>query len=289
MKRTLIAYYTLTKPGIIKGNAVHVLAGALLASTLGVDIRLLLGVLIGTSLVIASACVANNYMDRGMDAKMKRTRERASVTGVIPLRRAMVFAGVLLVGGFAVLYAFTNLIVMAIGFVAYVMYVFVYGWAKRHTVHSTLVGAIPGALPAMAGYVAVAGALSLEAWLVFLLVFAWQMPHFYAISLFRKKEYAAAGVPVLGVVRGFDIVRRYILAYMLVYLAIISLLISERVVGTPSGLLLLAGAAYWLVVFVRTNRSDAEKWARSIFGASLLLTLVLLVAAGMNVFVPPLQ
>jgi protoheme IX farnesyltransferase len=246
-----------------------------------------LAVLVGTSLVIASACVANNYLDRKMDSRMDRTKTRASVTGSIPLIVGLIFMALLLAAGFFILAAYTNIWVVSIGIVAYIFYVFIYGWAKRNTVHSTLVGAIPGALPAMAGYVAVDGSISLASVLIFLVIFAWQMPHFYAISIFRKKEYASAEVPVLGVVKPFNVVRSHILAYMCVYLLTIVLLISFQVIGPPSGLLLLAGAAYWFSVFRRTRAADETKWAKSIFGASLVLSLTFLVASILNVFVPP--
>lgn len=283
------AYYQLTKPGILKGNAVHVIAGALMASVTGISLEPIIAVLIGTSFVIASACVANNYIDRDIDRRMKRTKNRASVTGYISVRNASIFAATLGSIGFAVLVVFTNSIVVCAGIVAYITYVALYGYVKRRSTLSTLVGAIPGALPALAGYVAVTGELSIAAGLVFLLVFVWQMPHFYAISLFRKKEYAAAKVPVLGVVKPFYVVRRHMLAFMIAYLGVVLLLITFMVVGPPSGLLLLAGAAYWLVVFAVTDTKNETKWARMIFGASLLLTLVLLVASGMNVAVPPIR
>lgn len=279
--------YQLTKPGIIRGNAVHVLAGAFLASIVGVEWGPILAVLLGTSLVIASACVVNNYMDRNMDAKMKRTKTRPSVTGSIPLSLGMAYAVSLLVLGFWILATYTNLSVVIIGILAYVLYVFLYGWAKRHTEHSTIVGAIPGALPAMAGYVAVDGSVTLASALVFLVVFAWQMPHFYAISIFRRKDYHEAGVPVLGVVRPFPTVRRYIFTYMFVYLLTIVALIATQTVSPPAGVLLLAGAAYWLGTFKATDTRDQDKWARSIFGSSLVLTLGLLLASILNVFVPP--
>lgn len=289
MKDTIYAYYLLTKPGIIRGNAVHVIAGSLLASTLGFVWQPMIAVLVGTSLVIASACVANNYMDRGIDAKMKRTRRRPSVTGKIPLSHAMTFAVVLLIVGFAVLLRYTNPLVAVIGVIAYLTYVFAYGWAKRHTIHSTLIGAIPGALPAVAGYVAITGEMSIGAMLTGLLVFVWQMPHFYAISLFRKKEYAEAELPVLGVVRPFSTVRNHILGWILLYLVVVILMISADILGPPSGLLLLAGAAYWLVTFARVSTRDESKWARAVFGSSLVLTLALLAAGLLNVFVPPFE
>lgn len=286
IRSRLKAYYLLTKPGIIRGNALHVIAGSLFASTLAIDWTTILGVLIGTSLVIASACVANNYMDRGIDARMKRTRTRPSVTGEVSLKSALAFSAILLIAGFGLLYLFTNVAVMIIGFFAYVLYVFAYGWAKRTTIHSTLIGAIPGALPVTAGYVAVNGHVTLGAWLLFLTVFTWQMPHFYAISIFRKKEYQSARLPVLGAVRSFDTVRKYILAYMIGYLASIIALISFDIIGAPAAFLLLAGAGYWFVVFVRTEKSDEVRWAKTIFGVSLLLALGLLLASLLNLFMP---
>lgn len=285
--QTIRAYYMLTKPGIIRGNALHALAGALLASSLPINWSALIGVLIGTSFVIASACVVNNYMDRGIDARMKRTSKRPSVTGVVSLQSAMIYAVVLFIIGFGVLYAWTNLLVMLIGLIAYISYVVLYGWAKRTTVYSTLVGAIPGALPAMAGYVAIEGAVAVGAWLVFMLIFVWQMPHFYAISLFRKNEYRHAKLPVLGAVRSFGAVRRHILSYLVVYAAVVSAIITFRTVGVVSGAILLAGAAYWMIVCIRTSTKDHDEWARSVFGASLVLSLLLVVSAVFNVFIPP--
>ncbi len=278
MKSTVNAYYILTKPGIIKGNAVHVLAGALFASIWMPNWFVIFAVLIGTSLVIASACVVNNYIDRDIDKKMARTKQRASATGQVGLRPAMVFAGVLLSGGMGVLAIFTNMYVVLLGVLAYILYAFVYTVLKPRTVHSTLIGAIPGALPVMAGYVAVAGEITLGAVLLFILVVAWQMPHFYAISLFRKKEYAAAQIPVLGVVKPFATVRLYILAYQALYVGAIGALIYTQTITPASGMLLLGAAGLWLGVSFRSVKSEIS-WARSVFGVSLLLSLMLLAAS----------
>lgn len=283
MRERLRAYYQVTKPGIVRGNAVHTLAGALFASAGGVLWKEMVGVLVGTSLVIASACVANNYMDRGIDARMKRTKKRPSVTGQIPFRNAMAYLVFLLAVGLVVLYLTTSLLVISIGLIAYLLYVFVYGLAKRTTIHSTVIGAVPGALPAMAGYVAIDGQLSVGAWLIFLLVFTWQMPHFYAISVFRRSEYKEAGLPVLGAVKPFATVKNYIMAYMLVYALTIALLITSRTVSAAAGLLLLGGAAYWVSVYY--NKKEGEsKWALAVFLASLVLTVLLVIAAVLNLF-----
>ncbi len=287
MQKKLRAYYRLMKPGIVRGNAIHVIAGSLFASQLPLQWDLIAAVLVGTCLVIASACVANNYMDRGIDAKMKRTKSRPSVTGEVSLLSAMIFTGILLMAGFAILALFTNLLVVGIGAAAYIMYVFVYGWAKRTTAHSTLVGAIPGALPVLAGHVAVVGEFTVGGWLLFLVVFTWQMPHFYAISIFRRKEYKSAHIPVLGAIKPFGTVRAYIGAYMVAYLASITALISLNIIGSLAGGVLLFGAAVWYIVYIRTSTTDETKWARAIFGTSLILALLFLVASVINLFVPP--
>lgn len=276
-------YYKLTKPGIIRGNAVHVVAGALLASTGQLDWTTIGAVLIGTSLVIASACVANNYIDRDIDAKMNRTKTRASVTGEVSLKSAVVYAAILGLAGFAILIVFTSLLVTMIGAAAYFLYVVAYGIAKRRTIHSTLVGAIPGALPAMAGFVAVDGAISYGSVLVFLLVAAWQMPHFYAISVFRRSEYAEAGIPVMAVVKPHQTVRYYILAYVAVYALAIAALIACQVVVPSAGILLIGGALAWFLTCIDSKLPAAE-WARSVFKVSLFLPLLLLFAGVINMF-----
>lgn len=280
-------YYRLTKPGIIKGNLIHVLAGLLFAHAYGFSWQAVAGVVAGTVLIIASACVVNNYTDRGIDARMKRTKTRASVTGAVTPRNAMLFAVVLFVVGMTLLITLTNLPVVIIGLVAYVFYVFIYAVAKRTTVHSTLVGAIPGALPAMAGYVALSGRLDLAAWLIFLLVLVWQMPHFYAISIFRRDEYKAAGLPVLGVVKGFDQVRWHMGAYLALYVLVVLLIIVSGSINLLGGAVLLMAALYWVRVCLRPVH-DQVKWAKTVFGTSLLLTMTLLLAVALDAVTPGL-
>ena len=279
-------FYKLTKPGIIYGNAIHLVAGALLAYRYGLSLGAFMGVLAGTSLVIASACVANNYIDRNIDRLMARTKDRALAAGLISARAAAMYAAVLAVAGFAILVLYTNWLVVAIGVVAFIFYVVFYGWAKRHTVHSTLIGSIPGALPAMAGYVAISGVLDEGAWLIFLLVVAWQMPHFYAISLFRKKDYATARLPVLGVIASESVVRQSMVAYASLYTVLIVILVIGGNIGLLPGAVLWVGAVWWLVAMRERNpKQPIESWARVIFGRSLVLPILLLVVCGLNIVI----
>lgn len=278
-------WYYLTKPGIVYGNGIHFIAGFLLASRGGVE--LLPGVygLVGTSLLIASACVVNNYFDRDIDARMKRTRKRPSVTGKIPVRYGAMYAAFLLLAAVAVLAASGQWLVLTLGLVAYVLYTLVYTYSKRVTVHSTLIGSIPGAIPAMAGFVVPTGALSTSAWLVFLAITAWQMPHFYAISLFRRKEYKEASLPVMGVVASLRTVQIHMVVWCVLYVAAIAALLVAGVYAPFCGIIMLGASGYWLITILGGfGKENTEKWARKVFGQSLLLTLLFSVVALINVY-----
>ncbi len=278
----LRAYYRLSKPGIVYGNGIHVAGAALLAWQAGFSLSAFIGVLIGTSLIIASACVVNNYIDRGIDRKMTRTKKRPSVTGLIPLSHGLVYAGITLLAGFILLTWLTNFIVVVLGVIAYIFYVGVYAWAKRTTVHSTLIGSIPGALPAMAGYVAISGVIDTTAWLIFLLITIWQMPHFYAISIFRKTDYAAAGLPVLGVKAPFKQVRNTMLAYIVLYIGVAVAMLLVGSLHLVAGLVLICLGLYWFISSLRPATTETA-WARKVFGVSLIITLAFPAVALLNI------
>jgi len=203
MREKIRAYYKLTKPGVLYGNVLTALAGFLLASHGQVDWLLFLALTSGMTLVIASACVINNYLDQDIDSKMERTKVRPLIRGDVSGKGAVIYSIVLGVVGMAILVAFTNWLVVAVGLLGFIDYVVLYGMlSKRLSIHGTLVGSISGAAPILAGYCAVSGALDVGALLVFLVLFLWQMPEFYSIAIYRQKEYAAAGVPVMSVVKG---------------------------------------------------------------------------------------
>jgi len=198
----LKAYYRLTKPGIIYGNLLTAAAGFLFASKWHIVPGLFAATLAGTSLVIAAACVYNNYIDRNIDKRMARTKKRALVQGTISGKHALIFATMLGVLGFALLLAYTNTLVTVIGVIAFIDYVVLYGISKRRSVYGTIVGSISGAAPIVAGYVAVTNQFDLGALLLFFILVYWQMPHFYGIAMYRFDDYKAAGIPVLPVQKG---------------------------------------------------------------------------------------
>jgi protoheme IX farnesyltransferase len=279
-------YYRLTKPGIVYSNAMTAAAGFLFASDGHVKLWNLLILLFGTSLIIASACVFNNYIDRGIDAKMKRTKKRATANGKISALSVNIYATILGVLGFAVL-AHTNLTTFLIGVLAFFSYVVLYGIAKRKTIHGTLVGTIPGAASLVAGYTAVSGRLDLATLLLFLILLTWQMAHFYSIAIFRLKDYKSAGLPVMPVVKGVKSTKLQIIAYIFVFI-IVTIDLSFFGYTGLSFLFVMSGLGmYWLFKAIDgfKVRSDT-KWARDMFGYSLIVLLVLSVMVSLNSFLP---
>lgn len=270
------AYYRLTKPGIIYGNILTAAAGFLLGSRGSIDFFGLLAAIAGTALVIASGCVINNYIDRDIDAKMKRTSKRALVSGIISGSQALVYAGVLGVAGFTVLATQTNSLTLGIGVIGFIDYVVFYTWSKRHTTFATLIGSISGATPIVAGYTAATGSFDIGALLLFLIMVIWQMPHFYAIALFRQDDYAAAGIPVLPIVKGIRHAKIEILLYVVAFGAIVAALALYDVTGLTFTTVMFALSGLWLWRGLQGfSVNDDKRWARRMFLFSLIVLLAL--------------
>ena len=273
----LKAYYQLTKPGIIYGNILTATAGFLFATKLRhIHIGLLLATLIGTALVIAAACVFNNYIDRGIDKKMARTKKRALVQGAIPARNALVYATVLVLAGFGVLIAKTNWLVVGIGLVAFIDYVVLYGFYKRRSVYGTIVGSISGAAPVVAGYCAVTDRFDGAALILFLILVLWQMPHFYAIAMYRFDDYKNAGLPVLPVKKGWHATKVQIVVYIAAFVLAVGSLTAFGYAGYIFGIIMMLVGVAWLRQGIRGfTTDDNRQWARKLFFVSLLVILAL--------------
>ncbi|HWZ65435.1 MAG TPA: heme o synthase [Patescibacteria group bacterium] len=267
-------YYKLTKPGIVYGNSVAAIAGFLLASKTNINPGLGVAMLIGISLIIASACVVNNFIDRNIDSKMKRTKARALVTGQIPVKNAIIFAAVLGVMGILSLAIFTNWLTLGVALTGYFFYVVMYSIYKRRSVHGTVVGSISGAVPPVVGYVAVTNKFDLGALLLFLILVSWQMPHFYSIALYRVKEYSAASVPVMSIVYGALKTKRYIVGYVITFIASSLLLVPLGYTNSFYLVVMILLGVLWLRKGLGGFKAkDDEKWARGMFGLSLMVLM----------------
>lgn len=283
----LKTYYHLTKPGIIYGNLLTTLAGFFLASKGNVDLGLMLAVASGTALGMASGCVFNNYIDRGIDKKMARTRKRALVSGEISGRSALIFGSVLGLLSFTILSLFTNALVVAAGIIAVFFYVVLYGIAKRKSSLGTVVGSVPGALPPVAGYLAVTNNFDLGALLVFLIMVLWQMPHFFAIAIFRFKDYSAAGLPVLPVKKGMKTTKIYILLYIIAYILAVPLLTFFGYTGYTYFIVMTLLGLLWLWKGVKGFGVDNDAaWARKMFGFSLIVLLGFSLTLSVDIWLP---
>lgn len=281
------AYYQLTKPGIIYGNLLTAAAGFLLAAKWYIDFKLFLATLVGTALVIASACVYNNYIDRNVDKKMARTAKRALVSGAIPPRAALLYATVLGLIGFLLLGLYTNALVVIVGLVAFVDYVVLYGITKRRSVHGTLVGSIAGAAPITAGYVAVTDHFNGGALILFLILALWQMPHFYAIAMYRYDDYKAADIPVLPVIYGARAAKRYMFGYILAFIVAVSALTVFGYAGYSYLVVMVLIGLVWLWLALQAFRTkDDKQWARRLFFFSLIVILALSVMLSVGSILP---
>ena len=282
------AYYQLTKPGVLFGNALSAAAGYLLASRGHVDILGFVWLCIGTTLTIASACALNNYLDQDIDAKMSRTKKRAAWIETVGPRNAVIFAAILGLLGFATLIAFTNWWVVAVEIIGYVDYVVFYGmWSKRQSWHGTAVGAISGAAPILAGYAGAAGMIDWGGALAFLVIFVWQMPEFYSISIYRREEYAAAGIPVISVVKGVRYATLHIFAYTVLFVLFSILLSVTGYTGVTYLVVMAAVGAYWLWLGAKgLYKNEPEAWARRMFKFSLTALLVFCFLISIDAWLP---
>lgn len=265
----------MAKPGIIYGNLLSAAAGFFLAAkTFGFDFWLLVSALAGVSLVIASACVFNNIMDRGIDGQMERTKNRAFVTGTIPVKIGLIYGSVLLLLGLTVLALFTNWLTVAVGLIGFIDYVAVYTPAKRRTMYSTAIGTICGATPIVAGYTAVSNAIDVPAIMLFLIMVFWQMAHFYAIALRRAKEYKAAGLPVLPLVKGAEQTKIQIIFFIVAFTMFAPLLSLFGYTGLLYALAVTGVGLYWLYLGISGFFTQGdEQWAKKIFLFSLIVLL----------------
>lgn len=280
-------YYYLTKPGIIKGNLLTAAAGFLFASQGSINLYLLLLTLLGIACIIAAGCVFNNILDRKIDAKMDRTKNRSLATGAIPVRNAALYGSVLALTGFSILIVFTNTTTVGVGIVGIISYVVLYGFVKRHSVFGTEAGTISGATPILAGYTAVTGSIDIMALTLFLIMVVWQMPHFYAIAIFRSKEYAAAKIPVISVVKGTAAVKPRLVLYVILFSVVATLPFILGYAGALYGAMLAGGGLFWLYRCIKNYTTENSfAWAKSSFGTSLVVLLIFCAALSADSFLP---
>ena len=275
------AYYKLTKPGIVYGNAMHAIAAALfaVAVTHHYDWLRVLWMVVGLSLVVASACVMNCIMDRELDAKMDRTKRRPLPLRHISMRSAATYATVLLIAGAAVLLLGVNLVACVCALIGHITYTAVYGYTKRRSWMGTIIGTIPGAMPVLVGYAAIDAGLSTTAWLLWAVVLLWQLPHFYALALFRKEDYTKSGLPMLSVVKPRRVVVQHIGWTSVLYVCTAIALVVYSELPVVATAIIALGAIYWMYRILFDENQGTDAWAKKMFGISIYLSMLMVVAS----------
>ncbi|MCG7410435.1 heme o synthase [Paenibacillus sp. ACRRX] len=280
-------FIQLTKPGIIRSNLLAAFTGFWVAARWDIPWMMMLWMLLGTTLVMASSCVFNNYFDRDFDMKMERTRDRALPTGRLQPQVVLIYAIALGVVGLTVLFSLVNVLAGVLGIVGMFVYVVIYTlWLKRTSTWSTSVGGISGAMPPVIGYVAITGKIDVIAVLLFALMFLWQPPHFWALGIRRVEEYRAAGYPLLPVVKGIKRTKWQMIPYVLLLLPVPWLFYYYGYAGIIYAVTGTVINAFWLYVCIagfRTNND--EQWAKKNFILSinvLMLQFFILIADTMG-------
>lgn len=270
-------YLQLAKPGIVLGNLVSLAGGFFLASRGNIDLALFLDTALAVCLVIASGCVFNNIIDRDIDQLMERTRSRVLANGLISTNAGWIYASALGLAGILLLHLKTNPIAVAIALTGFAIYVGVYSlYLKRNSIHATLVGSLAGAAPPVVGYCAVSQEFDTGAALLLLIFSLWQMPHAFAIAIFRLNDYRAAAIPVLPVKQGIEKTKCQIVIYIVGFILVTPLLTLTGYTGRSYLLITSLVGCYWLyLAWSGFNAKDDRIWARKIFFFSIVVVSVL--------------
>jgi protoheme IX farnesyltransferase len=277
-------YLLLVKPRLVCANLVAACGGFFLAG--GGGTGLFFAVLCGTALLVASGCVCNNCIDRDIDREMARTRERPLPAGAVSPATAWAYGALLGFAGALVLLLGTNALCFGIVAAGFVVYVGVYSLLlkRRHSLLATLLGSLAGAAPPVAAYCAARGRFDGGAALLLAIFSLWQIPHAHAIALYRRDEYAAAGVPVVSLTRGAPATRRLLLGHIAAFVLVAPLL----TVGGYAGYAYFAAASVaglaWLALALAGPSSPdaARAWAGRLVFASIAVIFLLSVMMALD-------
>jgi protoheme IX farnesyltransferase len=281
------SFYELTKPRVVMLIVFTSIVGTLLAVPGMPPLDALIFGNLGVGLAAASAAVINHVLDERIDAQMSRTKRRPLPTGKLTPRMALVFAGVLCVLSMGLLVSLVNTLTAVLTFASLIGYAVIYTvWLKRATSQNIVIGGAAGAAPPVLGWAAVTGTVEPNALLLFLIVFVWTPPHFWALAIARKDEYAKVGIPMLPVTHGVAFTRLQVLLYTLLLVAVT---LMPFVTGM-SGVLYLAAAIVLNAMFVwhafQMKISDRAHLPMKVFRFSITYLMWLFAALLLDHYLP---
>jgi protoheme IX farnesyltransferase len=285
----LVQFLELTKPRVNSLIVFTAIIGMMLAHPVGIawDVPLMLISTVGIALVAGAAAAVNCLVEQQIDQKMARTRARPTVIGSITSGQILCLAGIVGGAGLFVLFRYVNPLTMWLTLATFVGYAVIYTVIlKPATPQNIVIGGASGAMPPVLGWSAVAGVVDPNALLLFLIIFAWTPPHFWALALYRKNEYAKAGVPMLPVTHGDDFTKLHLLLYTLLLTASTML---PFVVGMSSWIYLVSAIVlngFFLFYAIKLLRDYSDSLARRTFAFSILYLSLLFAALLVDHYAP---
>jgi heme o synthase len=278
-KSNFANFLALCKPRVTMLIVFTAMIGMFLATPGMVPLTILIAATIGIGMASGAAAAFNCLVEQAIDAKMARTRGRPLPTGQVTSKQTFIFASIMASTGLAILYVLVNPLTMWLTLATFVGYAVIYTvFLKPATPLNIVIGGLSGAMPPALGWAAVTGTVSAEAWVLVLIIFAWTPPHFWALALYRREEYAKSGLPMLPVTHGEEYTRLQVLLYTIILVAVTLLPFAVRM----SGFIYLGSVAILNAVFMwyaySLYRTYSDALARSMFKFSILY-LTLLFAA----------
>ena len=272
-------YWTLTKPRVTQLAVFCAIIGMFLATDGFPGWRVLIAGTAGIWLLAGAAFAVNCLIEAEIDARMARTARRATANGELTRNQTLVFSGLIGALGMFVLYAFVNALTMWLTFVTFVGYAVVYTiYLKPATPQNIVIGGLSGAMPPALGWAAVANDVPMQAWLLVLIIFVWTPPHFWALAMYRRDDYARSGLPMLPITHGMAYTGQQVWLYSLALAATTLLPYAVRM----SGLIYLVAAVVLNVLFLRhgwrVHKHYSDQAARKAFAFSILYLSLLFAA-----------
>jgi protoheme IX farnesyltransferase len=276
---TAAAYVSLSKPRIITLLLITTVPAMILAKDGLPSLWLMFATVVGGTLAAGGANAFNCYIDRDIDELMHRTQGRPLPLGKIEPANALVFGVVLEVLAFALLALSSNLLAATLALTATWFYVFVYTlWLKRRTPHNIVIGGAAGAVPPLVGWAAVTNDLAAAPLILFAIIFLWTPPHFWALSIKYRDDYARADVPMLPVVATLESTKNQIFAYTLVLVPVSLLLLATGTVGWIYGAAAVVFGGVFIVEAWRLRASEGAAGAMAVFRASIYYLAFIFIA-----------
>lgn len=289
LRDLLKEYYRITKPRVVGLIMFTAIVGMFLATPELPNLLTLLLSTLGIGMAAASGAAINHILDEDKDSVMKRTRNRPLPSGTIETVPALIFAGILAVLAMITLIVFVNGLTAALTFASLIGYAVIYTVFLKHmTPQNIVIGGAAGAMPPVLGWTAITGELSSDAFLLFLIIFCWTPPHFWALALYRRQDYSNAGIPMLPVTHGKKFTRLHILLYTVLLAAVSIMPFATGMFGPLYVLTAIILNAVFVYFAIRLYRSYSDILSRKVFRFSIQYLAFLFMAMLIDhyIFVP---